>query len=135
MHMTSTAISSTLAIAAASFINANVDSAPRVVLAENFTATWCGYCPSVSSGLLQVINENPESIIGFQVHGSDSYTCAWGNSRLAFYNVSGFPTVYLDGWWSQAGSYGSVAANANNMANGQGISSVVSGAGPQHSPT
>ena len=107
-----------LIIASAALASAHAHAADRVVLAENFTATWCGYCPSVSSGLLQVINENPESIIGFQVHGSDSYTCPWGNGRLAFYNVSGFPTIYFDGWWSQVGSYGSVNANANNMTNG-----------------
>ena len=105
-------------IAAGAFISEDAQAADRVVLAENFTATWCTYCPSVSSGLLQVMDENPGSIVGFQVHGSDDYTCSWGNSRLSFYSVSGFPTVWMDGWWSQVGSYGSVGANATALTSG-----------------
>lgn len=119
MPKSSLALSIILAVAGCStFITYDAQSADRVVLAENFTATWCTYCPSVSSGLMQVIAQNPESIIGFQVHGNDDYTCSWGNSRLSFYSVSGFPTVKIDGWWSQVGSYGSVAANASNLTNG-----------------
>jgi thiol-disulfide isomerase/thioredoxin len=105
-------------IAAPMLLHGTAQSAERVVLAENFTATWCGYCPAVSNGLLQVLTDNPDRIVGFQVHGSDAYTCAWGNSRLSFYGVSGFPTIKMDGWWSQVGSYGSVNANANNLTNG-----------------
>ena len=118
MSKTTFALSVPLMIGASLLASENAQSADRVVLAENFTATWCTYCPAVSNGLLQVLQQNPNNIVGFQVHGSDDYTCAWGNSRLSFYNVSGFPTVYLDGWWSQVGSYGSVSANASNITNG-----------------
>jgi thiol-disulfide isomerase/thioredoxin len=118
MSNKSLAIALPLVIGASFLANENAQSADRVVLAENFTATWCGYCPSVSSGLIQVIDQNPDNIVGFQVHGSDDYTCSWGNSRLSFYGVSGFPTVYLDGWWSQVGSYGSISGNASNISNG-----------------
>ena len=106
-------------IAAGAFISENAaEASSRRVLIENFTATWCTYCPSVSEAIINVMEDYPDQAMGLQVHGSDDYTCTWGNSRLNFYGVTGFPTVWIDGWWSQVGSYGSVSANYNNIVSG-----------------
>ena len=94
---------------------ATLDAAPRKVIGENFTATWCTYCPAVAQGMILLMEEFPDTFLGFQIHGGDNYATAWGNSRLNFYNVSGYPTVWMDGVLSQVGSYGSGSANYNAL--------------------
>ncbi len=92
-----------------------VDAAPRKVICENFTATWCTYCPDVANGLILLMEEYPDTCFAMQVHGSDSYSTSWGDARNVFYNVAGYPTVWLDGAVSQAGSYGSAQANYTQL--------------------
>ncbi|MCH2142104.1 MAG: hypothetical protein MK077_03800 [Phycisphaerales bacterium] len=92
-------------------------AATRLVLGEEFTATWCGYCPSVADAMLQVHEARPNEFIGMMIHGGDNYTTSWGNSRIGFYGVGGYPTVWLDGWNLKYGSSGSVAANYADINN------------------
>ncbi len=91
--------------------------AQRVVIVEDFTATWCTYCPSVSEAIGQLQEDRPNDLIGVMVHCADSYTTSWGDNREDFYNVGGYPTVQLDGWNQKVGSSGSVAANYNDLNN------------------
>ena len=88
-----------------------VEAAPRKVICENFTATWCTYCPDVANGLIMLMDEFPETCFSMQIHGSDSYSTSWGDIRNAFYSVPGYPTVWLDGIEKIEGSYGSPEAN------------------------
>jgi len=88
-----------------------VDAAPRKVICENFTATWCTYCPDVANGLILLMDEFPDSCFSMQVHGGDSYATTWGNTRANFYSVPGYPGVWMDGVSNQSGSYGSPSAN------------------------
>ena len=87
----------------------------KKVLCQEFTATWCGYCPDVAEGLLQVLDNNPNTTVGMMIHGGDSYTTTLGDQLINFYNLSGYPTVWVDGTWSQVGSYGSPGANATQL--------------------
>ena len=96
-------------------ICATTEAAPRKVVGENFTATWCVYCPDVANGLILLQNEFPESFFALQVHGGDDYSTAWGNARQNFYSVPGYPTVWVDGVLSQVGSYGSPNANYSQL--------------------
>ena len=93
----------------------SAEAAPRKVIGENFTATWCVYCPDVANGLILLQNEFPESFFTLQVHGGDDYSTAWGNARQNFYSVPGYPTVWVDGVLSQVGSYGSPNANYSQL--------------------
>ena len=90
-------------------------AAPRKVIAENFTATWCTYCPDVANGLIMMMEEYPDTFFPIQVHGGDSYSTTWGDARQSFYGVPGYPTVWMDGVSSQVGSYGSPSGNYNNL--------------------
>jgi len=90
-------------------------AAPRKVLCENFTATWCTYCPDVANGLIMLMDEFPNTCFAMQVHGSDSYSTAWGDNRMSFYSAFSFPTVWTDGVASQVGSYGSPSANYSQL--------------------
>lgn len=100
---------------AAIAISSTATAADRFVVAEEFTATWCTYCPSVASALFSLQTDRPDDIVGLMIHGGDSYTTSWGDSRMSFYSVGGYPTVYLDGWVSMPGSYGSVSANYSQL--------------------
>ena len=80
IHILSTAL--VIAISAVS-----VDAAPRKVIGENFTATWCTYCPDVANGLILLQEEFPDTFFPMQVHGAGGFTVdfglahAWVNAR------------------------------------------------------
>ena len=106
-----------IGILAAFASGGTVSAADRFVVAEEFTATWCTYCPSVAQALYNLQQDRPDELVGLMVHGGDAYTTSWGNSRMVFYGVPGYPTVWLDGWNSMVGSYGSVSANYTQLNN------------------
>ncbi|MDP7030554.1 MAG: hypothetical protein QF733_10075 [Phycisphaerales bacterium] len=105
------------AASAALVTTATATAAQRVVIAEEFTATWCTYCPSVAEALYNLQDDRPAEIIGMMIHCSDNYSTTWGDIRQNFYNVGGYPTVQLDGWNQKVGSSGSVPANYSDLNN------------------
>ncbi len=80
-------------------------AAERVVLAENFTATWCVYCPYAGRAINRMLNEMPTTFTSVQIHGGDAYAISWGATREAFYGVGGYPTVWFDGQNRAQGAY------------------------------
>jgi thiol-disulfide isomerase/thioredoxin len=80
----------------------------KIVLAEQFTGTWCPYCPGSSGALERVQKE-----LGREKFVVLSYHCAAGrtdpfdnpdsNARLSFYQISGFPTVVFNGLYKKVG--------------------------------
>ena len=111
-HSRTTLVLGSLAVAA---MAGSALAAKRLVIAEEFTATWCTYCPSVAEALDQLQNDRPNDIVGMLIHCGDSYATSWGNQRQNFYSVSGYPSIFMDGWNSMAGSYGSVPANYGSV--------------------
>jgi hypothetical protein len=77
----------------------------RVVWCEEFTATWCVYCPPVGTALSNLMDANPDRFIFIQTHASDAFATTWGNQRMSFYNVPGFPTTWMDGVIGRVGQY------------------------------
>lgn len=55
-------------------MGSTASAADRFVVAEEFTATWCTYCPSVASALFSLQNDRPDDIMGMMIHGGDAYT-------------------------------------------------------------
>ena len=104
----------TLALAIPIF-TLTVDAAPRKVICENFTATWCPHCPDVANGLIMLMDEFPDTCFSMQIHGQDVYDTPWGDARNIFYSVPGYPGVWMDGVLNQSGSYGSPSANYSQL--------------------
>ena len=68
----------------------------KKVLLEDFTGTWCPQCPPAAAAVENAVNSNP-NIFGVGYHYNDPMqipeTVFWTNH----YNVTGFPTVYVNG--------------------------------------
>jgi hypothetical protein len=70
----------------------------RVVLAELFTGAWCGYCPFAVTGLKRVEQDYEQNeVVILSYHGSDILSTTDGDSRITYYNIGGYPTVWFDG--------------------------------------
>jgi hypothetical protein len=72
------------------------------VIVEIGTGTWCQYCPGAAMGADDLIaNGHPVAIIEY--HSGDDYANTYSNSRVSYYNISGFPTAFFDGGLSVVG--------------------------------
>lgn len=70
---------------------------PRnLVVLEIGTGTWCPFCPSASNGADDLL-ENGYSVAVIKYHSGDVFANVYSQSRVAYYNISGFPTAFFDG--------------------------------------
>jgi len=100
-----------LAITAATAI-----SAQRVVVAEDMTGTWCQYCPAAANGLDQLYDEVGDSLLVLALHGGgggDPFITTETQSRINWYSIGGYPTVFFDGYDDVVGSSGSGSGYTN----------------------
>jgi len=66
------------------------------VLIEDYTGTWCGYCPRVAKGI-ELVEVQTSRLAVVAIHlGNDPYTSTAGNSLANLFGVSGLPTARLD---------------------------------------
>lgn len=76
------------------------------LLTEDYTGTWCGYCPRVGASLKTYSNTNPNCIV-VGIHGpsgsSDPYNYQYVTQLASAYSVSSFPTVIVnrDAKWNE----------------------------------
>ena len=79
--------SNTIQITVVSVINFN-----KKVLIEDFTGTWCGWCPRVSYGIEQVnAQTNDAVVVALHKSGNDPYII-----NTSPYDVSSYPTAHLN---------------------------------------
>jgi len=71
----------------------------RVVVAEQFTATWCQYCPGAARAHYEIYHRSYDSLVVIAYHpsGSDPFYSAEAVSRANYYNIPGYPTSWFDG--------------------------------------
>jgi len=72
----------------------------RVVLAEDYTATWCSYCPKAAEALEELNTQFPGRVIIVAYHSDrlgDPFGFAEGVARGDARKVDAFPTVFIDG--------------------------------------
>ncbi len=74
-----------------------IDGVTRnMVIVEDFTGTWCGFCPGAAMGISDLI-ENGYSIGPIAYHNGDPYETTESMARIDYYGITGFPTVNFDG--------------------------------------
>ena len=66
----------------------------RKVLEEEFTGTWCGWCPTGIVGMEKCQAQYPDSWIGIAIHGDDELYSTDFDDLLAY--VTSFPSANLD---------------------------------------
>ncbi|MEW6249824.1 MAG: thioredoxin domain-containing protein [Planctomycetota bacterium] len=82
-------------------------AAERIVLWEDFTATWCGPCHTLAVTMEQFWNAYPTTNVMIQQHinSSDIYYTQWGHNRFLSYGNSQYiPDVWIDGSIQQVGT-------------------------------
>lgn len=66
-------------------------------LVMRFTATWCGYCPSMATALSDAQKALPDKIEALSVHGGGSdLASAASNALTNHYGIGVFPTGLVD---------------------------------------
>ncbi len=93
-------------------VSAQLDWYPRTTLAEDATATWCGYCPYAYSGLDVV-----HATYDYSVFVSARYYATSGglgtaetDAAIAYMDIGGFPTVVFNGTDHIVGGSPTIAA-------------------------
>lgn len=79
---------------------------PRAVLSELNSATWCGYCPRARAGL-DVMLGRYDSIEFDTIDimaSSGGLSCPDSDARIAYYAVSGYPTLEFNGGNTMVGA-------------------------------
>lgn len=81
-------------------------------LIEDYTGAWCGWCPRITQGILDVHNStNGENVIAVAIHNGDSMAFPLEGQMRNEFGVTGFPTGILnrDARWA------SVSGDAMNI--------------------
>jgi len=83
-------------------------SVQRVVLAELFTATWCGYCPYATRAINQLSNEYGSTrllVLQYHPNDTDVFGTTESAARINYYAIPGYPTTIFDGTNQEIGGY------------------------------
>lgn len=81
-------------------------AADRMVIAENFTSTTCGYCPYAGRALHRMMTNYPDTFVSTQIHVSGGYTqTPWATNRYNSYGGGGTPLTWFDGVLQCLGAY------------------------------
>ncbi len=87
----------------------------HTVLAEQASATWCGYCPAVIGYLDQIYTSG---LYDFQYVALVNDMNSYASARISELGVTGFPTVIFDGGYTRLiGDYGSTGPYINALNN------------------
>jgi len=65
------------------------------ILIEDYTATWCGYCPRVHYAIKAVTEEN-ENIHAMAIYEDSDKRYSNVNQMISIFNISGFPTAKVN---------------------------------------
>jgi len=83
----------------------SANAVARIVVAEEFTGTWCTYCPGAMMGLHNLFTEVGDNLAPIAYHKQDSFTVPGYWDRANLYGVSGIPDVWFDGILHRGGGH------------------------------
>lgn len=89
-------------------VNAQGGVTRNLVVIEDATGTWCGYCPGAANGIEDLIaNGNVIGAIAYHSGSTpESLNTPEGEARISYYGITGFPTVKIDGSQEVVGGTG-----------------------------
>lgn len=67
----------------------------KKALIEDFTGTWCGWCPRVSQGIELCLDQS-DNVVPIGVHIGDFMENSYGNQIANSFGVNSFPTAYIN---------------------------------------
>jgi thiol-disulfide isomerase/thioredoxin len=67
----------------------------KKAVVEDFTGTWCGYCPRLSYAA-SLVEEQTDKVFVVGVHNRDQMANSFGSALEQEYIITGFPTAYID---------------------------------------
>ncbi|MFB0903398.1 MAG: Omp28-related outer membrane protein [Nonlabens sp.] len=102
-------ITSTVGVATTNSIDVDViePSFTTKVLIEDYTGTWCGWCPRIAKGIEEVKDQtNGENVISIAVHNNDPMVFSLEAQMRGQLGVTEFPTgtINRNVIWQQATS-------------------------------
>jgi len=68
----------------------------QMVIIEEFSGTWCAYCPGAALAVEDLYAEG-YNVAAITYHRSDAYETEIVESRMDLYSILGFPTSMFDG--------------------------------------
>jgi hypothetical protein len=74
----------------------------NLVIIEDFTGTWCHYCPGAQMGI-EDLKANGYPVAAIANHNGDSYATGETSARQTYYGINSLPTVKFDGIQTSAG--------------------------------
>ena len=99
LHSTSLALTLAAGLATEAAPATALDAFPKTTLAEDATATWCGYCPDAYAGL-EVVHfayDYGTFVSARYYDPSGQYGSSETAAAIAYYQVFALPTVILNG--------------------------------------
>jgi thiol-disulfide isomerase/thioredoxin len=90
------------------------------VIVEDYTGTWCGYCPPVANAIYE-LKEVYDNIISVGIHNNDELTIDQESDLRSELGISGFPSARLNrtiSWLDpyQFSEVNSLLSEENNVA-------------------
>jgi len=90
------------------------------VIVEDYTGTWCGYCPPVAHAIYE-LKEVYDNIISVGIHNNDELTIDQESDLRSELGISGFPSARLNrtiSWFDpyQISEVNSLLSEENNVA-------------------
>ena len=76
------------------------------ILALEFTATWCQYCPNMTAALEEAMEARPGRILDIAVHQYDEVSPPEADAIVELFKASGFPKMVLD--WEGGTMFGTL---------------------------
>lgn len=100
-----------IAVATSTLVHGVANAAPKKVLIQEFTATWCPHCANVGGGIYQLLEDSPDRLVGMMQHFGDNFETDFSQELIDFYGLPGHPSIWVEGTWNQIGSTGDFDAN------------------------
>jgi len=108
-------------------LNAVASTHTTKVMIEDYTGTWCGYCPRVASALEDAVNQNG-NIIPVAIHDDNQMLFPYANQMENIFGVNGFPTAKINRTSTWNENFNQLTAYINTRQNmGLAINSSLSG--------